>query len=261
MQPKPLMEFLQWNPPPLKEIIGKGILYEGGKIIIYGKYKTFKSMLAKSIALSIAYGIDFQRDIPIYKDGASVLYVQSEISEPLLHGRMKPMWENIKDRPVALKKPLWVATEPFLILDWASGYEELRQSIEDLRPEVVILDPVYKFMSGSITDPNAVGTFVRNLDRLCADYNCALILIHHTRKPPVGQLHEASGGSDDMVGAQTFSSWADTVLKIQPKGGDLTDSNIILKADVARHAKEEIPNIELWFDRHTLQFRDMTVHI
>lgn len=260
MQPKPLMEFLQWNPPPLKEILGKGILYEGGKIIIYGKYKTFKSMLAKSMAMSLAYGIDFQGDIPVYRDGCSVLYVQSEISEPLLHQRMKPMWTNLTGRKIeAPLKPMWVATSPFLVLDMDWGYNELRDTIEELRPEVVILDPVYKFMSGSITDPNSVGNFVRSLDKLIADYNCALILLHHTRKPPVGQLQEASGASDDMVGAQTFSSWADTVLKIQPKGGDLGGNNIVLKCDVARHAKEEIPDIELFFDRSTLQFKNMTV--
>src|SRR5687767_12511197 len=138
MEPKPLLDFLQWNPPPLKEILGKGILYENGKIIIYGKYKTFKSMLAKTLAMSIAYGIDFQGDIPVAKDGSSVLYVQAEISEPLLHQRIKPMWTNMRSRIVEKPlKPIWVATTPFLILDQYQGLHELTEQLELLRPEVV----------------------------------------------------------------------------------------------------------------------------
>jgi len=66
-----------------------------------------------------------------------------------------------------------------------------------------------------------------------------------------------------MMGAQTFSAWADGVIQLRPKGGDTNGqgNNVVLDFKAMRHAEQEIDNIELRFDRDTLQFKDVTIKI
>lgn len=261
-EPQALQDFLKWKPKLPKEIISNGVLYEGGKAIIYGRYKTYKSMLAIWLSYCLIEGKEFL-GFKTPTEGTSVLYLQLEISHPLLHERAEPMWVNFNasNGSTPALTPMWVWTVPFLKLDTDVGIGQLSKVIQDLTPDLIIIDPLYKVISNKITDPNTIGQLLDRLDVLASQHNFATIIISHPRKPPVGLGLESNdyGGTDDLLGAGTFSAWADSVIRVVPKKG--VKDVITIKFDTLRHARQEIEDIDVYFERTTLTFQNITVKI
>ena len=215
------------NPDPL---VSSGVLYRGGKAVIYGKYKSMKSMLAMRLALSLANGekwLDF--DTP--KHGNAVLYLQLEIPLPLMQKRI------LQTSVLTTKQPLHIWTEHFLKLDNPAGLTVLREKLTQLNPAVLIVDPVYKVVGGDLLNTQHIQQLVDHIDMLIGDFNIAVVMVHHTRK---GVFED--WGSDDMLGSVIFSAWADSVIKIERD-----NSRITVKFEVMRHAEEELPAREFVF--------------
>ena len=85
------------------------------------------------------------------------------------------------------------------------------------------------------------------LDILIGKFGVSVILISHTRK---GMMDMGEWGSDDLIGSFVFSAWADTIIKVERRGGD----RLGVKFDVVRHAEEELEEKEVMFNRDTLEF-------
>ena len=106
--------------------------------------------------------------------------------------------------------------------DWQEGVtlseagpdlEVLEEEIAALRPDVVMIDPVYKLFMGSDTNENVViGAFIREIDKLRVKYGFALIMPMHPRKPP------NTGGTftmHDLYGSAIWSWWAVVVILLK----------------------------------------------
>ena len=215
------------NPEPL---VSSGVLYRGGKIVIYGKYKSMKSMLAQRLAICLANGepwIGFDT-LP---QGVPVLYLQLEIPAPLMQKRL------LKTGKVKLKQQLFLWNEHFLKIDNDVGLKRLAEQVKLLKPAVLIIDPVYKVVGGDLLSTQHIQQLVDYIDLLIADCNVAVVMVHHTRK---GIFED--WGSDDMLGSVIFSAWADSVIKIERKG-----LNITVKFEVMRHAEDELEPREFIF--------------
>ncbi len=224
-------EFLKWKPPKLKAIIGDGLMYEGNKVLLYGKYKGYKSMVCMRFALSLVTGkpwLGFQ----LPEEGTSCMYLQLEMSEPLLQQRYLVMTGG--ERHFEKKTPFHLWTEFFLKLDSEKGLHTLMENLEIHKPEVLIIDPLYKIMTGNISDAQSVAKMLDGLDAVLAEFpHMSMMLINHTRKASDG---DDNWGSDDMIGSSIFSNWADSIIKIemtQLEGGVKQVEAIF---DVVRHA-------------------------
>ena len=231
-------------------ILSKGIMYEGTRVFIYGRYKTMKSMLALRFALAVSRGCPWLGfETPV--DGRSVMLLQLEIPEPMLHVRVKKMVSD----GVAQKQPLWIWTEPFLKLDTPTGWARVNRYIQEYHPDVLVLDPVYKLMSGDLTGTSPVQKVVDDVDRLIAGHKgLAVMLVHHTRKE-APDVNRAWGSSDDMYGNMIFSAWADSLIRLE-RG---RFNEIKVEFPVIRHAEEEIEEQLLFFNGKTLDFDSVPV--
>ena len=134
-EPQYLDDFLKWQAPPLVPIVGKGVMYEGSKIILYGKYKTMKSMLAIRFALSVAFGENWL-GFTTTSSGKNILYLQLEIPAPLLQRRLQAMKAVPTDKVI-----IW--TEHNIAIDTDEGMAKIEEAIEDYYIEILILDPIY----------------------------------------------------------------------------------------------------------------------
>ncbi|KKM82282.1 hypothetical protein LCGC14_1321130 [marine sediment metagenome] len=227
-----------------RTLVGGGLLYESTKMIVYGRYKSLKSMLALDLAFSMVTGNDwlgFKTD----DKGSSVLYLQLEISYPLFRSRLSKTWSWRKQYSEILK-PLTFWTHHFLKLDQADGIRLLDHYLEQYHPDILILDPLYKVVSGNLLTVLDMQRIVDALDTMISKHQVSVILISHTRK---GVMDMGEWGSDDLIGSFVFSAWADTVLKVERRGGD----RLALKFDVVRHAEEELDPKEVVFNRDTLE--------
>lgn len=235
-KPQSLEEFLAWEPNFPEAYLGHGLLYKGTKAIFYGKYKSLKSMLVQNLGICLTRGEQWL-GFRVPENGVSVLYLQLEIPHALLRRRYLRMTHGCGDS----RQRYWIWTEHFLKLDSSAGYEELRKQIRDLEPQVLIIDPIYKVISGDIKEQSNIQPLLDNLDRLIEEFGISIILVGHTKKSALGDgKGKEEWGSDDLIGSSIFSAWADSIVKIERGDGYLR-----LKFDVIRHAEEDIGNLEV----------------
>jgi RecA-family ATPase len=253
---KSLGEFLDWRPVYPDPVIGSGLLYPKGKVLIYGRKDSLKSMLCMDLGMCLVNGHPWATfKVP---GGERVLYLQFEISELLMHRRFDKMAEAWKRENGHIRKSrdfLRVWYEPFLKLDNQTGRGVLIDELREIKPTVLIIDPLFKALSGNILDPNSVRALVDSLDSLIDVYDFSIILIHHTRKGSVEDQPVNYDPSDDMLGSAVFSWWADSIVKVNRKGGHGYQETLELTFDKMRHAEETITKREVIFDKRTLLFK------
>jgi hypothetical protein len=81
-----------------------------------------------------------------------------------------------------------------------SGFEVLEAALKTLRPDLLILDPLVAFCGGGNMNDNAVmSQVIRELKRLAAQFECAVLVIHHTRKGADDGNAEAISGASATV--------------------------------------------------------------
>lgn len=252
MEPQSLREVMQWQPRE-EEALVAGILTEQSRGIIYGRYKSLKSMLAMYLALCLGDGRDFL-GFATPRAGVPVLYLQIEMPHRFIRKRLEKMlntWPHAEHSPMLDQVHIW--SEPYIKLDTDAGRAQLEQKLNLYKPSLLIVDPIYKVMSGNILDPNAVRGFLDSLDRTIAKYECAVMLVSHTRKG----LYD-DWGSDDMIGSMFFSAWADAVIRLARKEvKQQVTGQIILTAtfDVLRHSEDEVGAMEVMFNKETMEFK------
>ena len=63
------------------------------------------------------------------------------------------------------------------------GFNCLLGALETLRPDLIVLDPLVVFCGGGNMNDNAVMSLVmRRLKALAVSFDCAMLVVHHTRK-------------------------------------------------------------------------------
>jgi hypothetical protein len=111
--------------------------------------------------------------------------------------------------------------ENVLYADWQEGVDlsnpgpdldVVREFIESCKPDVVMIDPIYKlFMGSDLNEQVVISAFVREIQKLRNEHGFALILPMHPRKQgmnPTGlTMH-------DLYGAAIWSWWAEQIVMI-----------------------------------------------
>ena len=235
--PQELTEFLNWTPPKLVPVIDHGLMYAGSRVILYGRYKSLKSMLALQFCLAVSRGEPW---LGFQTTKLKVMYLQLEVPPPQLHNRLTKMTRNLNGIG---HENLWLWYESSLKLDTWQGKMELKSKLEEFHPAVLVIDPVYKV----VTDTNTVTTFIDQIDTLKDDFDLSVFLVHHPRK---GERGSEWGNSDDMLGDSKLLNWADSVIRVER----LSHSQIEVSFDVTRHAEEEIDRMLFDLNMETLSF-------
>lgn len=247
-EPETLEEILSRKPNHPVPLVADGLLYAKTKMIIYGRYKHLKSMLGLDMAFALASGRDWI-GFHTQASGIRVFYLQLEIPYGLLRTRLAKTWEGRRNNHQQLmdQENLRFWTQHFLKLDMTKGVFMLDHYLDQYKPDVLVIDPLYKVLSGNLLMGLDVQKLLDNLDMMIAKYGLSVVIIAHTRK---GVADMGEWGSDDMIGSSYLSNWADTVIKIERRGAD----RLAVKFDVVRHAELELEQREVTFNRDTLEF-------
>src|SRR5262249_34132458 len=81
-----------------------------------------------------------------------------------------------------------------------SGFEILESALDALRPDVVMLDPLVVFCSGGNMNDNAVmAQVMRRLKGLAIKFDCAILIVHHTKKGGERGDQESISGAASIV--------------------------------------------------------------
>lgn len=117
-----------------------------------------------------------------------------------------------------------------LYCDWQEGVnltqgtpdiEVVEELIDAERPDIVLVDPVYKlFLGANVNEQEVISAFIKAIDDLRAKYGFAVLLPMHPRKPMQGTGNRLT--MHDLYGNAIWSWWAETVILVQRTTGNGT---------------------------------------
>lgn len=189
--------------PEENMIIGNGLLPEVGFMVIGAYAKEGKTLLSLQLSLNLISGTPFLGQF-IIKDHNKVLYIYGENTEPGLKSYLKRQIKGfeekagikIKDRE--LNNLVYLNGRNF---SFGSGknLDELRSYLIKENFNVIILDPLGRFINFDINRGENILKFLNSLDTLGDQ---AWIIIHHLRKPDfkddskIEPIHKLAGSSN-----------------------------------------------------------------
>lgn len=190
-------ELLKKDLPSTPYWIGKGLLPKQGFTMIAGRAKEGKTMLALNFALCLAEGMPvFMRKeekeglFPV-PEKAKTLFLFRENTESTLReiitkqmlGLQNLTNKNIADETLNSIKFL---RPKKVYLDMKPGQQQLEKIIKNNPTNVVVIDPLSRFISKDMNKMEEVIGIANFLDSLNEKYGCAFLLLHHFRKSGTG---------------------------------------------------------------------------
>ena len=186
------------------ELIG-GILRKGRKMLLAGPSKAGKTGLLMELALALAKGKDWL-GFPCRK--CRVLYIDLENDPRTSIHRFFQINERLYERE---RIPYELG-----ILNWrgrAKPLDELKEEIIQVacqEYDAVILDPMYKIITGDENSATDMAYFCRQLDEIIKQTGATVIYCHHHSKGAQGQKK----AMDRASGSGVFARDADALLDI-----------------------------------------------
>lgn len=226
------------------------LLRTKGRLCLIGEPKTAKSFFAIELGLHMASGTPF---LGMETKGAVVLYVNFEISQGKLQGRLDDLCSEL-----AIPHPenLLLVSPGAIAVETEAGKQELEGYIQQAkaqrgRVDVVILDPRRQAMGGDENQSEILQKWCSNVDELKTTHNFAVVIVHHKGKSTTGAGR----------GSSVYDCWLDTMLWLEPfkvsgGGGSYEEGQPDLK-----HVRMPIKGRDTDHGELRLEFRYPTWHL
>lgn len=178
--------------PPLPEELIKGVLRCGHKMLVSGSSKAGKSFLLMELCAAIASGTPW---LGFECKQGEVLYINLEIDRASCIDRICRIFNRHRiDLKYLENISIWNLRGYALPLDKLADI-----LIERIRNEhyiAIVLDPIYKVITGDENNASEMGAFCNQFDKICTETGCSAIYCHHHSKGAQGMkkaMDRASG--------------------------------------------------------------------
>ncbi len=187
---------------------------EGRTTLIGGDSYTGKSVIAQSLAISIATGRDVWGVYHVETTG-KVLHLNYDQSGKLAKRRYRRLRRAMKLPVNALKGKLKVANFPKLHLDDDAADAKLARLVRGYK--LCVVDALVGFIRRTEEKSEHMGRLLLQLMRVSERTGCTFLVIHHTSKPGAQQKHQRPA-KDLLRGSGAIFGSADSVLILQSTG-------------------------------------------
>lgn len=166
------------NMPELAPFLIQDVLRQGHKMLIAGASKTGKSFLLIELCIAIAGG---RKWLCWQCAQGKVLYVNLELDKASCAHRFQDVYQKMNASPDSQKNiDIW-------------NLRGVSEPMDKLVPKLVrrakkkgyiaiILDPIYKVITGDENSAEQMANFCNQFDKICNQLNCAVIYCHHHSK-------------------------------------------------------------------------------
>lgn len=163
--------------------------------VIGGSPKTMKSWLGLDFAVSVASGTPALDRFRVEAPGTALIYL-AEDGLPQVRARLEAICHH---RGLSLDHlDVAVITEPIVRLDSHRDQLRLRATVSNLRPRLLVLDPLVRLHSGDENSSQDISRLLGYLRELERSFDLALIVVHHTSKKAHAQPGQSLRGSSDL---------------------------------------------------------------
>lgn len=233
MNPLPVQRASQLSTAgPQTQWLIQGLWSDQAVGILGGEPKCCKSFLALDVAVSVASGAACLRQFPVCRTG-KVLLFPAEDSLAVVRQRLEGIASAAGVGFPSL--PVQVITAPSLRLDIAVDRQRLADTVQNLKPILLILDPLIRLHRVDENDASQIAPLLSYLRELQRQFQVAVILVHHARKDS-----NSSRPGQALRGSSELHGWGDSNLYMRRKGSQLTLSTEHRAAPSQEHIRLEL---------------------
>lgn len=198
-----LEEQLQHLPELAPELI-QGVLRKGHKLLLSGPSKAGKSYALIELCIAIAEGVPW---LGFNCATGGVLYVNLELDRASCLHRFQEVYQAMGIQP---RNPdaidVWNLRGRSCPMDKLAP-KLIRRAVKK-GYTAVIIDPIYKVITGDENSADQMAAFCNQFDRIATELGCAVIYCHHHSKGSQGQKNSM----DRASGSGVFSRDPDALL-------------------------------------------------
>jgi hypothetical protein len=177
-----------------------------------GQPKSWKSWLALDAAISVASDTPCLGRFPVRHPGTTLVYLAEDALQDV-RARIECV---CRSRALSLEQlDLRVVAEPVLRLDEERDRERLRSAVAELRPRLLVLDPLVRLHRLDENNSQEVSGLLGYLRELQREHDVSILLVHHTSKRSHARHGQSLRGSSDL------HAWTDVGLYLTWHGDEL----------------------------------------
>ena len=198
----------EWDDlPPLAPELIKGILREGHKMLIVGPSKAGKSFDLIEMAIAIAEGGKWHG---WQCTQGRVLYVNLELDRASCMHRFRDVYTAARIPPKNLSNiDIWNLRGRSVPMDKLAP--KLIRRAKDRHYKAVIIDPIYKVITGDENSADQMAKFCNQFDKVCTELGASVIYCHHHSKGSQGQKKSMDRASGSGVFARDPDALLDMI--------------------------------------------------
>lgn len=202
--PESLLE--TWdNIPPLSVPLIDGVLRSGHKMLISGPSKAGKSFALIELVIAIAEGKTWLQHFPCTQ--GRVLYVNLELDRVSCLHRFRDVYTALKWPPRNIANiDIWNLRGQAIPMNKLAP--KLIRRAAKRNYTAIIIDPIYKVLTGDENSADQMAAFCNQFDRVCHELGAAVIYCHHHSKGYQGQKRSV----DRASGSGVFARDPDAIL-------------------------------------------------
>ena len=235
------------NPPKLPDELIKGVLRCGHKMLISGSSKAGKSFLLMELCISLAEGKPWL-GFPC-KQGR-VLYVNLEIDPASCINRFMKIYEALH-LPMKHMDNIVIWNLRGFAVPLDRLVPKLIRRVKDSGYSAVIIDPIYKVITGDENNASDMAAFCNQFDKICAETGCATIYCHHHSKGAQGGKRAIDRASGSGVFARDPDAQLDMIqLELDDDlSNNVRDGNATAwRMESSLREFENFKPINFWFE-------------
>jgi len=214
-------DLLEKELPPDQFWIEPGILPKRGTWLFGGEAKIGKSFIMLELARALATKTrPFGSHVFSVPEECRVLFIEQELGEYELKKRVKETF--IKHKKHSFRKNVFALSKiPEMQLSVPDGVKLLVDAIDEVKPNIVMLDPISMFHGYDENNNSEIAELFRRIELIKKAYlslDLSFVISHHFKKPPT--YRNANDSFDDLSaynfsGSQKWFNTPDTITTVK----------------------------------------------
>lgn len=191
-----------------------GVLRVGHKMCVVGPSKAGKSFIMIELAIAISEGVEW---LGHRCHQGRVLYLNLEVAEKSFRQRLRAVNMSYgRSNFMSGNLVVWNLRGKVVPMDMLLKKIERRIEKSGLHFDMIIVDPIYKVLTGDENSNSDMAKFCTYLDKLAFDCKSTIVFCHHHSKGAQGDKRSM----DRASGAGVFARDPDAMIDLLPLDAD-----------------------------------------
>jgi len=224
--------------PPLEEIAG--LFPRGYLSFVVSRAGTGKTWFIERMVVDLSSGGAIFNGFNISGAKKTLILAGEAGWETLIRRATAMHWIIRQENVVVLDEFETDEAGVPLDIDTTNGRERIEMLIEELNPDVLLLDSLMCFHSSDENSSKEMGPIYSYLRKTAKKYNIAIVICHHVRKRKMNERNIRMN-QDEVIGSSVLNRYAAVILGLEEVGDDKDKDKPVLVSVQKSWRKKPMP--------------------